>query len=438
MAKARTPKAKSPKAETLKAVAGKSRMPETSALRTGVSQLAISLGLFACVGAVAAAGIEFFGDASAAAPRVQVALFQPHEGPVPYMRTRLDNSVAPEVAAAYAHGGEPTLPGVAEYGGEAASDTPTVRIGSLGAEAAPQQVSSTPLARAPILGFFERTPAGDLPRISPDGQTPAQAYARPFTPNGQPRISIVLGGLGLNAERTLAAINTLPGEVTLSFVPYAPDLQTWINRARAAGHEVLLELPMEPYDYPNVDTGPHTLLTNASTEENLRRLDLLMGKATGYFGVTNYQGAKFATDARAAAPVFGALARRGLVFLHDGGAVRSALPDAARTSNLGFRVADRILDAEPAREAIDRQLLEIEALAQRDGQALGVGYGYPVTIDQLKNWAEGLRAKGYQLAPASSSAGVRAASAAPASPLSRPAAAAPPAAAPAPAASAHH
>ena len=93
------------------------------------------------------------------------------------------------------------------------------------------------------------------------------------------------------------------GAVTLSFVPYATDLQGWINKARAAGHEVLLELPMEAYDYPNVDTGPQTLITSAKPEENLRRLNILLGKTTGYFGVTNYQGAKFATDAAAATPV---------------------------------------------------------------------------------------------------------------------------------------
>jgi polysaccharide deacetylase 2 family uncharacterized protein YibQ len=388
------PSARSPKA-----------LAEKSAVRIGASQLVLSLGLFGAVTGVGAGAVQLFGDPAAATPKVQVALFQKQEGPAPYLKTRLDNAIAPEVAAAYAHGSDTGLAAAAGVDIDKAGVQANVKITSFDSGPA---IAATPLAKAPILGFFERSPTGDLPRINDNHQTPAQAYARPFQPTGEPRISIVLGGLGLNADRTNAAINTLPADITLSFVPYASDLQGWINKARAAGHEVLLELPMEPYDYPNVDTGPHTLLINSSAEENVRRVDLLMGKATGYFGVTNYQGAKFATDARAASPVFEELSKRGLVFLHDGGAVRSALPEAAKQTQLGFRVADKILDAEPAREAIDRQLLQLEAAALKDGSALGVGYGYPITIEGLKSWSEGLKAKGYQLAPASASAGVKA------------------------------
>jgi polysaccharide deacetylase 2 family uncharacterized protein YibQ len=266
--------------------------------------------------------------------------------------------------------------------------------------------ASTPLVKAPDAGFFERTPSGDQPKDSADGRTPADVYARPFAPQpGVPKISLIVGGLGLKQEHTLAAINELPPEVTLSFVPYANDLQTWINRARAAGHEVLLELPMEAYDYPNVDGGPHTLLTSSKPEDNLRRLNLLMSKASGYFGVTNYQGAKFATDARAVAPVVKALSDRGLAFVHDGAAARSALPQAAKDVNLTFSIADRIVDAEPSADSIDRELLQLEALAIQNGAAIGVGYAYPVTIDTFRHWTQGIKAKGYQLAPASAVAG---------------------------------
>jgi polysaccharide deacetylase 2 family uncharacterized protein YibQ len=194
--------------------------------------------------------------------------------------------------------------------------------------------------------------------------------------------------------------------VTLSFLAYAPNLQDWINKARAAGHEVLLEMPMEAYDYPNVDTGPLTLLSSAKPDENVRRLNVMLGKATGYFGVTNYQGARFATDAAAATPVMKVLKDRGLVFLHDGGAARSALPQAATQTGLDFTVADRIVDSELTADAIDRELLALEALAIQNGSAIGVGFAYPVTIEQLRLWAESLKAKGYQLAPASAAAGV--------------------------------
>ncbi len=382
------------------------RNAEPSALRTGLSQLALSMAAFGTLAAGAVGAAMIFGNDDAGGPRVDIALFSDQNGPPPLLKARLSNALEPDAAT------EPSLPGVDyEEGGltegsgdgEEASITVT-EINSPNAPAA-----AAPLAKAPIAGFYERTPAGDLPKVSADGRTPAEAYARPFTSvAGAPKVSLIVGGLGLNQKHTLSAINELPPEVTLSFVPYAIDLQTWINRARAAGHEVLLELPMEAYDYPNVDGGPQTLLTSVKPEENLRRLSLLMGKASGYFGVTNYQGAKFATDSRAASPVLKALKDRGLVFLHDGAAARSALPETAKAAGLQFSTADRIVDAELSADAIDRELLQLEALAIQNGKAVGVGYAYPVTIEQFRLWTEGLKAKGYQLAPASSAAGVTA------------------------------
>ena len=93
----------------------------------------------------------------------------------------------------------------------------------------------------------------------------------------------MIGGLGLNAKATRQAIEQLPADVTLSFVPYADGLQSWIDLARQNGHEVLLETPMEPADYPDNDPGPYTLLTGAQPKENLGKLDWLMSRADGIF-----------------------------------------------------------------------------------------------------------------------------------------------------------
>ena len=125
-----------------------------------------------------------------------------------------------------------------------------------GAQAA---ATGSPLIPAPIAGLFAQGAAGMLPVIGPDGRTPAQAYARAALADGKPKVALIIGGLGLNAKATHEAIEGLPPEVTLSFVPYADGLQGWIDAARAAGHEVLLEAPMEPKEYPQNDPGPADL-----------------------------------------------------------------------------------------------------------------------------------------------------------------------------------
>jgi polysaccharide deacetylase 2 family uncharacterized protein YibQ len=200
----------------------------------------------------------------------------------------------------------------------------------------------------------------------------------------------------------------LPPEVTLSFVAYTRNLQSWINRARANGHEVMLELPMEPSDPGAEDTGPQTLLTSAPAQQNLTRLEQLLSRGAGYFGVTNYQGERFATSAQASAPVVQALRRRGLVFLSSGMGHRTALSVEAQRAHLPNTAADLIIDTGREASAIDDQLLTLEGLAQQNQSAIGAGLAYPVTMEQVGRWARDVNRRGYQLAPASAVLNARA------------------------------
>jgi polysaccharide deacetylase 2 family uncharacterized protein YibQ len=251
------------------------------------------------------------------------------------------------------------------------------------------------LPAAPIAGLYAPGPSGPLPVIAGDGRTAAQAYARPFRDTGKPRVALVIGGLGLNAKSTREAIESLPPEVTLSFVPYAEGLQGWIDLARGAGHEVLLEAPMEPLDYPDNDPGPYTLMASDPPQETVRRLEWLLSRATGYFGVTNYLGGRFLESDKGMGAFLGAIRQRGLAFVDDGSAAKRAGGGAPRAS------ADRIVDDQLDADAIDRQLLQLEAAAVRDGSALGSGFAYPLTLQQVQQWAGSLEQRGYSLAPAS-------------------------------------
>ena len=251
------------------------------------------------------------------------------------------------------------------------------------------------LPQAPIAGFFAPGPGGPLPIIAQDGRTPFEAYARPFTSNGRPKVALVIGGLGLDARATQTAILTLPPQITLSFVPYAEGLQGWIDMARAHGHEVLLETPMEPLDYPDNDPGPYTLMADAPGPETAKKLDWILSRASGYFGLTNYLGSRFLTDDKAYESFLGAVRGRGLGFIDDGSASRRIGGGVPRAS------AERVIDDQLSQAAIDAQLLKLEANALEHGQALGAGFAYPVTLDKVAHWAQTVEQRGYQLAPAS-------------------------------------
>jgi hypothetical protein len=256
---------------------------------------------------------------------------------------------------------------------------------------------------APDPALIEPGPDGPLPKIASDGRAPWRNYARPFDRGEQrPKIAIVITNLGLSEAATEAAIQRLPGAVTLGFSPYAgTKLAQWFELARAAGHEVILSLPMEPANYPDSDPGPHTLLTSLSAEQNIERLRWMLSRFAGYVGVTNHMGARFTTSADAMRPVLTEIKGRGLLFLDSRAAQKSVATTVASELGLPRIANDRFLDTEAARTAIDARLAEIEQIARRKGVAVAIGYPFPVTIERVEAWAKSLEGKGLALVPVS-------------------------------------
>jgi len=271
--------------------------------------------------------------------------------------------------------------------------------------AASPSLASLSVARiaAPDPALLRPTAYGKAPRIAPDGRRPAKAYARPFAADDKPAVALIIGGLGLNRALTQRAIDELPADVTLAFAPYAKDLDTWARRAREAGHEFMIELPMENRSGEGEALGPATLLTSRSEEQNLQRLDWVLSRAEGYFGVTNYLGAHFAADRDAIEPVLARLSAAGLSYVDDTGALRARKGGAVATVS---RLIDPGFGAEKNRTA--RDLQGLEEVAARNGEALGKTYVNADTLDVLVDWAQGLAARGLALAPASAIVEMRA------------------------------
>jgi uncharacterized protein len=258
------------------------------------------------------------------------------------------------------------------------------------------------LPTAPDESLINRTEAGPLPIVGPDGRKPWQVYARPFdAADKRPRVAIVVTSLGLSAAVTEAAIQGLPGEVTLAFAPYSAKLADWIEMARATGHEVLLNLPMEPLEFPAVDPGPKALLTSLTVEENQDRLLWTLSRGVGYVGVADHLGSRFSMSREHLKPVLDSLNQRGLLYLDSRSAPLSLSPGLAAELGIPAAIATESFDEQIGRDAIDAKLAAIERAARKDGRAIGIGSPYPVTLERLAAWVASLEGKGIALAPVS-------------------------------------
>ena len=270
---------------------------------------------------------------------------------------------------------------------------------------APGSTAGVADAPPPDQRFVEMTAHGPIPKIADDGARPADAFARPVKPlpgkPDAPRIALIVGGLGISATATAEAIGKLPGAVTLALMPYGANVERLAAQARAAGHEILLQVPMEPFGYPDNDPGPQTLLTSLTPEQNLERLHWLMGRFQGYVGVADAMGARFTASEQAFAPVLRETAKRGLIYVDDGSNPRSVAGRIAGANSLPFAKADLVLDSVPTAGEIDHALGRLEMAARERGLAVGVSSALPVAIEHIAKWAKAAESRGLLLVPIS-------------------------------------
>jgi polysaccharide deacetylase 2 family uncharacterized protein YibQ len=251
--------------------------------------------------------------------------------------------------------------------------------------------------------LLETTHHGAIPKIASDGVRPFTLYAHPrklpADKTDAPRIAIIVGGLGISATGTADALAKLPTPVTLGFAPYGADLDRLAERARAENHEVLLQAPMEPFDYPDNDPGPQTLLTSLTPDQNIDRLHWQMSRFQGYVGIVSYMGARFTASEQSLAPVLRETAKRGLIYVDDGASPRSVASQFAGSHNLPFAKADVVIDAVPTPVEIDRALARLEMAARDHGTAVGLANALPGTVTRIAEWAKKVEARGFVLVP---------------------------------------
>ena len=268
-------------------------------------------------------------------------------------------------------------------------------VDQAGSDAAPGMMSGIDTR------LLEKSRHGMIPAIA-DGVKPFTVYAAEADrakAARMPIVAIVIAGLGVGAAKTSDAIMKLPAAVTLAFTPYGSDPGKLAERARAQHHEILLQVPMEPFDYPDNDPGPQTLLTTLTPEQNIDRLYWHLSRFQGYAGIANFMGARFVVSDAVMQPILREAAKRGLGYLDDGAAPRSVAAALAVGQSVPFAKADLSIDAVPTAVEIDRALAKLETLAKERGMAVGIASALPISIERIGAWTKALESRGIMLAP---------------------------------------
>lgn len=216
---------------------------------------------------------------------------------------------------------------------------------------------------------------------------------------GVPLISLVIDDMGLDQKRSAKAL-TLPPEVTMAYLPYSRKIKEQTAAARAAGHELIVHMPMEP-EHSKIDPGVDYLSTKFSADDLSARVRRNLAAFDGYIGVNNHMGSKFTQNHAGMEIVMQELRDEGLMFLDSKTINHSVAEKVARENDIPTTHRDVFLDDEETEAFTEDALQHVERIAKSKGSVIAIGHPRDITLRDLKAWIPTLEAKGFQLAPLS-------------------------------------
>ncbi len=247
--------------------------------------------------------------------------------------------------------------------------------------------------RVPEKPVFEIYPKVNVPSGRP--------IARPETPpeNLLPKVAIIIDDLGYD-KRIAEKFLELDAVFTFSILPYSPFLEKIDRLARDKGIEIILHLPMDPVEYPNVNPGPATLLTSMSADELISQLEMNLNALPSAKGVNNHMGSKMTADSNHMYQIFFILKKRGLFFIDSRTTAATYGKSSAKLFKVPFAQRDVFIDHLQGPDLIRRQINDLVDIAERHGEAIGIAHPHSTTFEILQEMLPELQKK-VQLVPAS-------------------------------------
>jgi polysaccharide deacetylase 2 family uncharacterized protein YibQ len=245
----------------------------------------------------------------------------------------------------------------------------------------------------------------EKPPASKNGESETLHAALPPTPpelqpgRKLPRVAIIIDDLGY--DRSLAEkLIGLNAPFTLAILPHSPHQDAIARLAQARGLELMLHLPMEPMEYPDVNSGLGTLHTRMGPDELLRVLEEDLAAVPHIKGVNNHMGSRLTASSEQMYQVFSVLKKRGLYFVDSRTTDESICKPSARLFQLPFAQRDVFIDHQQDPAFIRRQIRELIRIAYRKGEAVGIAHPHQATYTILKEELPALRQK-VEIVPAS-------------------------------------
>ncbi|MBR9979397.1 MAG: divergent polysaccharide deacetylase family protein [Desulfatitalea sp.] len=258
----------------------------------------------------------------------------------------------------------------------------------------PTKAAVRPEVRMPVPAAPVRPPERPVYEVFPKTAPPAEPPARlPLVPRVRPPlVAIIVDDIGYDrrmAERFLA----LDIPLTFSMLPYAPFNRNILAAARAKGIEIMLHLPMEPIEYPDVKPGPGALLHSMTPDELIAQLETNLDQFHTIAGVNNHMGSRLSTSPEHMRQIFSILKKRDLFYIDSRTTAQTVAHPSARLLQLPFAERDIFIDHLDDPIFIRSQIERLIRRAEQQGHAIGIAHPHENTYQILKTFLPELKEK---------------------------------------------
>lgn len=212
-------------------------------------------------------------------------------------------------------------------------------------------------------------------------------------------IALIIDDIGNQLEPGRQFVQ-LPAPITLSILPHTPYARILANEGHQANKEIMLHLPMAATGFNK--PGPGAIQIDMSEEELVRTLRINIAAVPHIVGINNHMGSLITQHpGHMAWLMTGILSYNELYFVDSVTSAASLALQSARTHQIPSTRRDIFLDHDRSAAAIEKQLVRLEKLAQKQGYALAIGHPYPATYSAIQSWLSTLKDKNIILLPAS-------------------------------------
>jgi polysaccharide deacetylase 2 family uncharacterized protein YibQ len=222
---------------------------------------------------------------------------------------------------------------------------------------------------------------------------------KPAPRKALPSVALIIDDLGYD-KKIAQKFAQLDVTLTFSILPHSPFQKKIARLAQSKGLEIMIHMPMEPVEYPQVNPGPGTLLTSMSPDELISQLDQNLNTLPGVKGINNHMGSRLTSESTQMYQIFSILKKRGLFFIDSRTTAESLCEPSARLLQVPFAQRDVFIDHYIKPDFIRNQIKELIRIAKKNGEAIGIMHPHSTTLRVLQEMMPDLKGQ-VRLVPAS-------------------------------------